>query len=148
MYDVMFDVIDVIGKFVLVLIGMSFWVEIDGVMSCFFVLKVVFQCILVYLCLLEKIGFNLLGEFLECYSCFVGFFDYSVIVVMLIVVVVLGVELFEVYVVLFCDFFGFDMVSLLLFEELVQFFDGVWCVCMVIIYLIDKDEVVEEMVLM
>ena len=115
-------------KPVLLSSGMSTWSELDSAIA---ILKEketpygLFQCTTSYPCEGKDIGYNVISEMKERYSCPVGLSDHSGTIFPSLASVALGCNLIEVHTVFSKECFGPDTKSSLTISELKQLVDGI-----------------------
>ncbi len=115
-------------KPVLVSSGMSYLEELDAAvqrLKSADIPTAVFQCTTSYPCPPEKIGLNLVSEFMSRYGCPVGLSDHSGTIYPSLAAVTLGAKLIEVHVTFSREMFGPDVASSLTVEEFKSMVSGV-----------------------
>lgn len=126
--DELIEAIISTGKPILLSSGMSSYEELDNVVA---KIKMsgnpfgVFQCTTSYPCAPEDVGYNVLKELKDRYSCPVGLSDHSGTIYPSIASVALGAKLIEVHTVFSKRCFGPDTKSSITIEELKDMVDGI-----------------------
>lgn len=129
------------GKPILLSSGMSSLQELDEVVS---KIKkagsplVIFQCTTSYPCAPEDIGYNVIKELRERYSCPVGLSDHSGFIYPSLAAVTLGAKLVEVHTVFSKQCFGPDTKSSLTLSELQNLVDGIRFIERGLVAIVDK----------
>ena len=135
------------GKPVLLSSGMSTYDEMDravGLVAGQNIDYAVFQCTTSYPCSAKDIGYNVLDEFKNRYSCAVGLSDHSGTIFPSLAAVALGASLIEVHAVFSKQCFGPDTKSSLDMTELAQLVSGVRFIEKGLQIEIDKDAAAQQ----
>ncbi|UCG08131.1 MAG: N-acetylneuraminate synthase family protein [Desulfobacterales bacterium] len=128
--------------------GMSPISEIDTAVGCIKsggVPLAVLQCTTAYPCPPEKIGLNLISEFLERYGCAVGLSDHSGTIYPGLAAATLGIDILETHVTFSRKIFGPDVPASITIKELRRLVEGIRFIETMMANPVNKEQMAREM---